>query len=100
MATVGPTCGGGFRINLQADVHDGLLGACFLAKPSKLRVLRVLGIIRKGQHHTLPEITLRRVRSGVLESRALIFAHPDGEVITATCFEVTSLPGALRVRTI
>jgi diacylglycerol kinase (ATP) len=96
--SVGPTYGGGFRINPQADMRDGLLDLCRIVKPSKLRALRLLGIISKGQHVGLPEVSMHRVRSVILESKVPVFAHLDGEVMKAARFEVQSLPGALRVR--
>jgi diacylglycerol kinase (ATP) len=96
--SVGPTYGGGFRINPQADIHDGLFDLCTIVKPPKLRALRLLGMVSKGQHVTQPEVSMRRVRSIVLESQEPVFAHLDGEVVKAARFEATSLPGALLVR--
>ncbi|HLW00416.1 MAG TPA: diacylglycerol kinase family protein [Ktedonobacterales bacterium] len=96
--TVGPTYGGGFRINPQADIRDGLFDLCTIVKPSKLRALRLLGMVSKGQHVTQPEVHMRHVRSIVLESQEPVFAHLDGEVIKAARFEAKLLPGALRVR--
>jgi len=96
--SVGPTYGGGFRINPQADVRDGLFDLCMIVKPPKLRALRLLGMVSKGQHVTQPEVQMRRVRSVTLASQAEVFAHLDGEVIKAARFEAQSLPGALRVR--
>lgn len=96
--TVGPTYGGGFRINPQADIRDGLFDLCTIVKPPKLRALRLLGMVSKGQHMTQPEVHMRRVRSIVLESQEPVFAHLDGEVIKASRFEAKVLPGALQVR--
>jgi diacylglycerol kinase (ATP) len=96
--SVGPTYGGGFRINPQADSRDGLLDLCMIVKPSKLRALRILGMVSTGQHTVQPEVKMRRVRSVLMESRDTVFAHLDGEVIQANRFEARSLPGALRVR--
>jgi diacylglycerol kinase (ATP) len=96
--SVGPTYGGGFRINPLADPRDGFFDLCMIAKPSKLRALQLVGIIKKGQHVGLPEVSMRRVRAVVLESREPAYAQLDGEVIQATRFEVNMLPGALRVR--
>lgn len=96
--TVGPTYGGGFRINPQADMRDGLFDLCTIVKPSKMRALRILGMVSKGQHVTQPEVQMRRVRSIVLESQEPVFAHLDGEVMKASRFDVKILPGALRVR--
>jgi diacylglycerol kinase (ATP) len=96
--SVGPTYGGGFRINPMADPRDGLFDLCMIVKPSKLRAVQLVGIIKKGEHVDLPEVSIRRVKSVVLESREPAYAQLDGEVIKGTRFEVKSLPGVLRVR--
>ncbi len=96
--SIGPTYGGGFRINPQADVCDGLLDLCVIVKPPKLRALQLLGMVSKGQHARQPEVSIRRVRSVILESNEPVFAHLDGEVMQNTRFEARSLPGVLRVR--
>jgi diacylglycerol kinase (ATP) len=98
--SVGPTYGGGFRINPQADIHDGLFDLCMIVKPPKLRALRLLGMVSKGQHITQPEVHMRRVHSVTLESKEQVFAHLDGEVIKAARFEAVSLPDMLRVRVV
>ena len=46
----------------------------------------------------LPEVSMRQVKTVVLESREPAYAQLDGEVIQDTRFEVKMLPGALRVR--
>ncbi len=96
--SLGPTYGGGFRINPGADPRDGLFDLCTIVKPSQLRALRLLPLVEKGQHVDQPEVTRRRVRSVEMEARAPIFAHLDGEVISAARFDVRIVPGALRVR--
>ena len=96
--SIGPTYGGGFRINPDADPHDGLFDLCTIWKPSQLRALRLLPMIEKGGHLNEPEVTRARVRSVTLESAAPIHAHLDGEVITGSRFEAHIVPGALLVR--
>lgn len=96
--SLGPTYGGGFKINPGADPRDGLFDLCTIVKPSQMRALRLLPLVEKGQHVDQPEVTRRRVRSLEMETKQPIFAHLDGEVITAARFEVRIFPGALRVR--
>ncbi len=96
--SVGPTYGGGFRINPLADPRDGLFDLCMIVKPSKLRAIQLVGIIKRGEHVGLPEVSIRRVKSVVLESREPAYAQLDGEVLQDTRFEVKALSGALRVR--
>lgn len=96
--SIGPTYGGGFHINPGADPTDGELDVCTIWKPSLARALRLLPMVERGRHLEQPEVERRRVRHIVLEAATPIFAHLDGEVISAARFEVRILPGALLVR--
>jgi diacylglycerol kinase (ATP) len=95
---IGPTTGGGFQINPGADPRDGLFDVTVIWKPSQLRALQLLPMVEKGTHITQPEVKRARVRTVALTSAKPIYAHLDGEVITAASFDATILPGALRVR--
>lgn len=96
--TVGPTYGGGFRINPDADANDGLLDVCLIVKPAQIRALRLLPMVKKGQHSGEREVHHLRVHSLILEAAHPIYAHCDGEVFTAQRFEARILPGALLIR--
>jgi diacylglycerol kinase (ATP) len=95
---IGPTAGGGFHVNPDADPHDGYFDVCIVKKPPLLRALQLLPMVEKGTHITQPEVERARVRAIALRSQTPVFAHLDGEIITATSFEVAILPGHLRVR--
>ena len=96
--TIGPTYGGGFRINPTADPTDGLFDLCLIEKPAQIRALRLLPMVKKGQHSGQPEVRHLRVRSIILEADQPIYAHCDGEVFTAQRCEAHILPGALLIR--
>jgi diacylglycerol kinase (ATP) len=96
--SIGPTYGGGFQINPGADPRDGYFDVCTIWKPSQLRALRLLPMVEKGTHVNQPEVKRTRVRSILLESAAPVYAHLDGEVITATSLDAAILPRALLVR--
>ena len=96
--SLGPTYGGGFHINPGADPHDGLFDVCTIWKPSQLRALQLLPMVEKGAHIGQREVKRARARSVSLVSAKPIYAHLDGEVMTAATFEARILPGALRVR--
>lgn len=96
--SIGPTYGGGFQINPGADPRDGFFDVTVIWKPSQLRALRLLPMVEKGTHITQPEVKRARVRTVALASAKPIYAHLDGEVITAASFDATILPGALLVR--
>ena len=96
--SIGPTYGGGFYINPEADPCDGYFDVCTIWKPSRARALRLLPMIEKGRHQGQPEVTFRRAQKIALAASRPIYAHLDGEVITAPVFQAKILPGALLVR--
>jgi diacylglycerol kinase (ATP) len=95
---IGPTAGGGFQINPGADPQDGLFDVCIVWKPPLLRALRLLPMVEKGTHINQPEVTRARARAISMRSATPVYAHLDGEVITAASFEANILPGRLLVR--
>jgi diacylglycerol kinase family enzyme len=95
---LGPTAGGGFKINPGADPRDGLLDLCIIHKPSQRRALSLLPLVEKGKHIDQPEVQRLRVRAVAMQADQPIYAHLDGEVMRAPRFDVSILPGALLVR--
>lgn len=96
--SIGPTAGGGFHINPGADARDGYFDVCTVWKPPLWRALQLLPMVEKGTHITQPEVKRSRVRRVRLESPTPVYAHLDGEVITAASFEAEIIPGGLLVR--
>lgn len=96
--TIGPTYGGGFRINPTADPTDGLFDVCLLIKPAQVRALRLLPMVKQGRHVGEREVRHLQVRSIMLEAEHPIYAHCDGEVFTAQRFDAHIIPGALLIR--
>lgn len=96
--TNGPTYGAGFRINPTADHCDGLFDICTIKYMPLLRALKLLPIVKKGQHAGVPEVTFYRARSVSIESRNAINMQMDGETTYATSFHIEILPAALLVR--
>ncbi len=96
--SIGPTYGGGFRINPDADARDGLFSVCLIDKPRKSRALRLLPRVEKGQHIGEPEVHRSLVKTVTFEAREATYAHLDGEIVRAQRFDVRILPGALLVR--
>jgi diacylglycerol kinase (ATP) len=96
--SIGPTYGGGFKINPDADPQDGLFDVCAIDKPKQLRALRLLPMVERGQHVGQPETHMFRARHIMLESATEIYAQMDGELILSRRFDVTILPGALWLR--
>lgn len=96
--SIGPTYGGGFRINPDADPRDGAFTFCLIDKPGKARALKLLPRVEKGLHLGEPEVHRGLAHEITFEARGVVFAHLDGEILRATRFEARILPGALLVR--
>jgi diacylglycerol kinase (ATP) len=96
--TIGPTYGGGFRINPNADYCDGLLDICMIRYMPLLRALKLLPIVQKGEHTNLPEATFYSTKSVYIQAQQPLNVQMDGEIGKATSFDVRILPGALLVR--
>jgi diacylglycerol kinase (ATP) len=96
--TNGPAYGAGFHINPRADHVDGLFDVCAIDYAPLLRALRLLPVVKKGQHASLPEVTFYRAKTLRIESRETINMLMDGETTSAATFDVQMLPGALLVR--
>lgn len=96
--TNGPTYGAGFRINPRADYRDGLFDICAIDYAPLLRALRLLPVVKKGEHGLLHDVTFYRAKTLHIESKKLVTMMMDGETKQATTFDVQMLPGALLVR--
>jgi diacylglycerol kinase (ATP) len=96
--TNGPTYGAGFRINPNADHTDGLFDVCTIDYMPLLRALRLLPIVKKGEHAGLPEVTFYRAKSVSIEGRNSINVQTDGETSQARSYYAEILPAALLVR--
>ncbi|MFK4807596.1 diacylglycerol kinase [Microbacterium sp. ZW CA_36] len=100
MATVGNgrTYGGGIPICPDADPADGLLDLVLVRPAGRLRLLRLLPRVYRGTHGTVPEVSIRRVRSVRLSSPG-VTAYADGDPIGALPLTVDVAPGALMIFT-
>lgn len=96
--TIGPTYGAGFRICPTADHVDGLFDICTINYMPLLRALKLLPVVRRGEHATIPEATFYRARSVHIEARQPGNIQIDGETSSATSYDASILPGALCLR--
>jgi diacylglycerol kinase (ATP) len=96
--TNGPTYGAGFRINPKADHADGLFDICTIDYTPLPRALRLLPIVKKGEHAGLPEVTFYRAKSVSIESQNSVNVQMDGETSYSKNYHVENLPAALLVR--
>lgn len=100
MATVGNgrTYGGGIPICPDADPADGLLDLVLVRPAGRLRLARLLPRVYRGTHGTVPEVSIRRVRSVRLSSPG-VTAYADGDPIGALPLTIDVAPGALTIFT-
>ena len=96
--TNGPTYGAGFRINPNADHTDGLFDVCTIDYTPLLRALRLLPIVKRGEHRALPEVTVYRAKSVTIESKNPVNMQIDGETSHSISYHVENLHAALLVR--
>jgi diacylglycerol kinase (ATP) len=96
--TIGPTYGAGFRINPTADYCDGLFDICTIRYTPLLRALKLLPIVKKGEHTDVPEATFYRAKSVYIQAQQPVYVQMDGEIGKAISYDVRILPGALWVR--
>lgn len=94
----GPTYGGGFRINPPADPADGWLRVCAIDYMPLTRALRLLPVVRRGEHAGFPEVRFFQVQKIGIKSRSLVNIQMDGETMCAQECQAEVLPGALCVK--
>lgn len=88
------TLGGGIPISPRSRTDDGLLELVEVTRVGKLRLLSVLGLLARGRHEPLPEVTISSVASVSIEAGDEI-AFADGDEVGTGPFEVRVAPGAL-----
>ena len=96
--TNGPTYGAGFRINPKANHSDGLFDVCTIDYAPLLRALRLLPVVKKGEHVGLPEVTCYLAKSVSIESQHCVNVQMDGETSSSDRYSVKNLPAALLLR--
>jgi len=96
--TNGPTYGAGFRINPTANCADGLFDICTATYTPWLRALALLPKVQQGKHGGEREIAFNHAQHVHIESRQPVNGQLDGELITASIYDVHLLPQSLSVR--
>lgn len=96
--TNGPTYGAGFRINPKANHSDGLFDVCTIDYAPLLRALKLLPVVKKGEHLGLPEVTCYLAKSVSIESQYCVNVQTDGETSNSDRYSVKNLPAALLLR--
>lgn len=93
--TNGPTYGAGFHINPKANHSDGLFDVCTIDYAPLLRALKLLPVVKRGEHLGLPEVTCYLAKSVTIESQHCVDVQMDGETSNSNHYSMKNLPSAL-----
>lgn len=77
----GPREGGGFFIQPQARLDDGLLHYAGVGRISRLRMLRLLPEVLQGTHGRFREVRMGAFERLELDSSLALTIHADGEIL-------------------
>ncbi|HEY8002256.1 MAG: diacylglycerol/lipid kinase family protein [Vicinamibacteria bacterium] len=89
--------GGGMYAAPDAEIDDGLLDVEASGNVGKLRFLRGLGKVFKGEHREIMEVQSWRGREVRIEANRPFAVYADGDHIADLPATVTLLPRALKV---
>ncbi len=99
--TVGPSIGGGFMINPDAQASDGRLDLCHVAAGGLVPILRLVPKVMRGAHAGAPLVTMRRLERAVIRDPGgePMWFEIDGELAPEPAPElrVEVIPGAFPV---
>ncbi|NLW56780.1 MAG: diacylglycerol kinase family lipid kinase [Firmicutes bacterium] len=96
--TNAPTYGGGFKVNPEARLNDGLLDICAAQAMSIPGILCCLPLVMVGRHQGLKKVRMFKGRNITLESEQLLHLQLDGEVLTDKKLHFVVLPQALLIK--
>jgi YegS/Rv2252/BmrU family lipid kinase len=89
--------GGGMLLAPQAALDDGLLDIVLVADTPKLRFLRLLPTVFKGEHVRQPNVQVLRAREMQVSANRPFTMYADGDPIAELPVTVRALAGAVRV---
>ncbi|MBR3610499.1 MAG: hypothetical protein IKL57_03400 [Oscillospiraceae bacterium] len=98
----GKIYGGGYHAVPEAELDDGLIDFCTVSEIGILRIAKVIGVYKKGEHIHNPALAdileMRRCVSAKVESTEPLTVSVDGEIFKSSCIEIKMLPGSLPFR--
>ena len=96
----GTTFGGGFKLNPEGIINDGLFNVCTVGRiPGWKRFLKI-GKLSFGTHGSMKEVKFYTAKNISVEPcPKTLNSHIDGEFFGEPPFEIRILPGLCKVRT-
>ncbi len=89
--------GGGMMMAPDASLQDGLLDIVLVAHAPKLRFLRLLPTVFKGEHVKQPNVEVLRAHEIRISAERPFTMYADGDPIAELPATVRALPSAVRV---
>lgn len=89
--------GGGMWLAPDASLEDGLLELVIVGDTSKLRFVRLLPTVFKGEHVHQPEVEVLRCREARIAAERPFEMYADGDPIASLPVTVRALPRAVKV---
>jgi len=93
----GTTFGGDFVIAPMADISDGSLCLVSIESISKIRFFIHLNKVKKGKVLKLPEVDYMKCKKVTIHSDLKIPAQLDGEYYCSSKFDISVVPGGLKI---
>jgi diacylglycerol kinase (ATP) len=94
---IGRRFAGGFYLTPMAIANDGLLDVCMIKKLSLPERFSILLKVPEGKHTSDKRVNYYQTKGINLEFPEIVPFHVDGELYFADKFNVTLLPGALKI---
>jgi diacylglycerol kinase family enzyme len=88
--------GGGMLLAPDASLQDGLLDVVIIGEVPKLRFLRLLPTVFKGEHVRQPNVQILRAGCVEVSADRPFTMYADGDPIAQLPATVRALPAALR----
>jgi YegS/Rv2252/BmrU family lipid kinase len=89
--------GGGMWLAPAAALDDGLLDVVIVGHVPKLRFLRLLPTVFKGEHVRQPNVEVLRAKEVEISAERPFTLYADGDPIASLPVKVRTLPGAVNV---
>lgn len=98
----GQVYGGGYHAAPEARLDDGLIDFCSVSEIGLLRIAKVIGIYKNGEHINNPALAdileTRRCKGAKIESKEFLTVSIDGEISKTNSIEIKMIPGSLPFR--